>query len=296
MNKDHPLDCVIIGAGPAGLTAAIYLGRFRRRFEIVDAGMSRALLIPHSQNHAGFPDGISGHELLARMRTQAEKYGPSLTSGKVGALQKHSDGLFYTCMGDIEIPSRTVLLATGVTDIEPNLPGVSAGIRNGLLRHCPICDAYEVVNRKIAVFGKGEIALREALFLRTYTSDITLFTGEQEDVDPAIGTDINVVSGPLSGVLFRDREVIISTRDQTSVFDFAYSALGCTMHSDLAVAFGANVNSQNSLIVDQHQRTSVPGLFAAGDVVNSLNQISVAMGQAAIAATAIHNACQQCAF
>ena len=76
-----PLDCLVIGGGPAGLTAAIYLGRFRRRFAVVDAGDSRALLIPKSHNHAGFPEGIGGRELPARMRAQAENYGLALIKG-----------------------------------------------------------------------------------------------------------------------------------------------------------------------------------------------------------------------
>src|SRR5213079_1922817 len=92
--SEELIDCLVIGAGPAGLTAAIYLGRFRRSFAIVDAGSSRALLIPTSHNHAGFPDGIGGRELLARMRRQAEKYGASVINGTVSALEKDGDGWF----------------------------------------------------------------------------------------------------------------------------------------------------------------------------------------------------------
>jgi thioredoxin reductase (NADPH) len=84
---EEPLDCLVIGAGPAGLSAAIYLGRFRRRFVVVDAGESRALLIPKSHNHAGFPEGIGGRDLLARMRVQAEKYGPPSIKSEIETLE-----------------------------------------------------------------------------------------------------------------------------------------------------------------------------------------------------------------
>jgi thioredoxin reductase (NADPH) len=295
---DALLDCLVIGAGPAGLTAAIYLGRFRRSFAIVDAGSSRALLIPTSHNHAGFPDGIGGRELLARMRQQAEKYGASVISATVSALEKDEDGWFQARLPDSQLRARTVLLATGVTDIEPELPGLRAAVRSGLLRHCPICDGFEALGRRIAVLGHGDAALREAMFLRTYSADVTVFPGsgatDVAELGAALASGITVARDPISAIHFRDGEVVISTGDRTMSFDFAYSALGCSVHSDLARGLGASVTEAGSLIVDRHQCTSVPGLFAAGDVVDSVNQISVAMGQAAIAVTAIHNLCRGC--
>jgi thioredoxin reductase (NADPH) len=291
----EPLDCLVIGAGPAGLTAAIYLGRFRRRFVVVDTGDSRALLIPKSHNHAGFPQGIGGRELLARMRGQAEKYGLSLIQGKIETLEKTEDGLFRAGAQEFALHSRTVLLATGVTDIEPALPNVDAAIRNGLVRHCPVCDGYEAMDRRIAVLGTARLGVKEALFLRTYSTDITLFLGpdselDAEDLQRTRDAGIQLNAGPISEIRFQDDTVAISTCGRTQVFDTAYSALGCRVHSDLARSLGAGVNELGSLLVDAHQRTSIEGLYAAGDVVDTLNQISVAMGQAAIAATAIHNA------
>ena len=295
---DALLDCLVIGAGPAGLTAAIYLGRFRRSFAIVDAGSSRALLIPTSHNHAGFPDGIGGRELLARMRQQAEKYGASVITGTVSALEKDGDGWFRARLPDSQLRARTVVLATGVTDIEPELPGLTAAVRSGLLRHCPICDGFEALGRRIAVLGHGDAALREAMFLRTYSADVTVFPGTGAagfgELGAALASGITVARGPISAIHFPNGEVVISTGDRTTSFDFAYSALGCSVHSDLARGLGASVTEAGSLIVDRHQCTSVPGLFAAGDVVDSVNQISVAMGQAAVAVTAIHNLCRGC--
>jgi thioredoxin reductase (NADPH) len=289
----EPLDCLVIGAGPAGLTAAIYLGRFRRRFVVVDAGDSRALLIPKSHNHAGFPEGIGGRELLASMRVQAEKYGPPSIQSEIETLEQ-AGGMFRARSREREFRSRTVLLATGVTDIEPALPNVEAATRNGLVRHCAVCDGYEAMDQRIAVLGTAKLGVKEALFLRTYSADITLFLGPDSDLDAedlqrTRDAGIQVNAGAISQIRFRNDTVAISTRGQTQVFDTAYSALGCRVHSDLPRALGAEVNEVGSLVVDPHQRTSVPGLYAAGDVVDSLNQISVAMGQAAIAATAIHN-------
>src|SRR5690606_32642995 len=133
---EQPLDCLVIGGGPAGLTAAIYLARYKRRFLVVDAGESRCSLIPTSHNHSGFPDGINGFELLDRMAAQARKYGAAIDKGRVNQVHRAPDGTFVAIVGSHEARAKTVLLATGVIDIEPDLPDVENAVRRGLMRHC----------------------------------------------------------------------------------------------------------------------------------------------------------------
>src|SRR4051812_50060839 len=128
-------DCLIIGGGPAGLIAATYLGRFRRDVRLVDAGGSRASLIPTSHNYPGFPDGISGRELLVRLREQARRYGAQLTAGNVEHLEIAADGTFRARAGTETIEARTVVIATGSMDVEPSLPNIKNAIRSGLVRH-----------------------------------------------------------------------------------------------------------------------------------------------------------------
>jgi len=137
-------DCVIIGGGPVGLTAAIYLARFRLRTTVIDAGRSRAGLIPRTHNHAGFPNGISGGELLARMRQQADRFGVKFHRGSADTLTK-ADERFTANSGSLAVAARCVLLATGVTNTPPGMSAdVHAGaLRRSRLRYCPICDAYE---------------------------------------------------------------------------------------------------------------------------------------------------------
>lgn len=294
--SDQPLDCLVIGAGPAGLTAAIYLGRFRWRFLVIDGGASRASLIPVSHNHAGFPDGIHGDDLLSRMRAQTRKYGARVVQGAVDTLVR-TDGLFVAKAGDRDVQARTVLLATGVIDEEPELPNLSQAVQRGLIRHCGICDGYEVIGHKVGVIGHGESGMNEALFLQVYSSDLTLLslgrplnlTGEHRRRLEAAG--IAMIEEPVAHVACGgDRIDKLTLRDgRVLAFDTLYSALGSTARSALARDLGAALDGKNCVIADPHQRTSVEGLFVAGDVVSSLDQISVAMGQAAIAATAIHN-------
>jgi thioredoxin reductase (NADPH) len=293
------LDCLIVGGGPGGLTAAIYLARFRRQCLLVDGGASRAGWIPISHNHAGFPDGIAGPELLDRMRRQAARYGAPLRRGHVTSLQRGEAGGFVAVIdGDEQsIAARFVILASGVDDIEPPLPDIGDAIKRGLVRHCPVCDGFEVIDQRIGVIGHGASGVGEALFLATYSRDLTLLTLGQpmDDLSDATlarlhGRGVEVIETPLDEVAIAphgaaEARFADGSRRQ---FDTLYSALGCHVRSTLATALGAAADASNALVVAADQETSVPDLYAVGDVVASLNQISVAMGQAAIAATRIH--------
>lgn len=291
------LDCIVVGAGPAGLTAAIYLARFRRAATILDGGASRASLIPVSHNYPGFPEGISGGELLDRLRLQASRYGANVTPGVVSEVSLSPDGGFIVRTQDQTLQATKVLLATGVVDIEPDLPDIPDAIRRGYLRHCPICDAFEVIDRKVAVIGHGESHLEKARFLRTYTRDVTVLSlGKEMAVSKADRAEFQRMGVKLveEAVVKVEIEGGTITALQMSggsslQFDVLYSALGAKIRADLARGLGAAQEDDDDVIVNEHQQTSVCGLYAAGDVVSGLNQIIVAAGQAAIAATHIHN-------
>lgn len=294
---DGEVECLVIGGGPAGLTAAIYLARFRRRFLLIDARASRASWIPLSHNLPGFPDGISGPDLLARMRLQAQRYGAPLTEGDVRRLERQLDGGFFADLGTETVKARTVLLATGVEDLEPELPDLGNAIQNGLVRHCPICDAYEAIDQRIAIIGYGACSIREALLLRTYTADLTVLTlGRElelsrEDREALRTAGVRMVEEPVAQLTVSGNRIEAwrMRSGEVHAFDTIYSALGRRVRSDLARELGAEHDADGALLTDSHQRTSVPGLYAAGDVVQGLAQICVAMGQAAIAATTINN-------
>lgn len=292
------LDCVIVGGGPAGLTAAIYLARYRRAFRVIDAAASRASWIPLSHNHAGFPDGVTGPELLGRMGAQARRYGAEIAAGAVVDAVKEADGGFRLALDDgTALRTRTLLIATGVIDIEPELPDLHDAVKRGLIRHCPICDGYEVQNQHVAVILPPSRSVAEALFLRTYSRRVTALSlhgplrlpdAERRELAKAA---IEVVESRIVRVAAEDgRIAALHLADGRSLrFDTIYSALGTAPRSDLAKALGVRLAEDGRIVVGDHQATSVDGCYAAGDIVVGLNQISVAMGQAAVAATAIHN-------
>ena len=294
---DLDADCLVIGGGPAGLTAATYLGRFRRNVVLIDGGASRASWIPVTHNIVGYRNGITGPDLLRRMGDQADQYGARRISGDVEKLRSEAEGAFVATWQDGRVTASKVLIATGGLDVEPEISDVRAAVRDGLIRHCPICDAYEATGKRIALISYGKCRTKEALLLRGYTADLTVLTlGQTADLPQdeqriLLDAGINIVFHPISR-LSREKEQVAawySDKESPLVFDTIYSALGMNLRSELAVSLGAKVDIDGALVVDAHQQTSVAGLYAAGDIVCGLSQVSVAAGQAAIAATAINS-------
>ena len=295
---DEPeYDCLVIGGGPAGLTAAIYLARFHLALKVVDAGDSRAAWIPCTRNHAGFPNGISGVELLDRMKAQAQQFGAAIESERVTRLDR-IDGGFRATWGSGSASARTVLLATGTKNRRPPMDeGLhDEAVARGLIRYCPICDGYEVTDKKLGVIGDGAHGVAEAVFLRSFTADITLIAPDRaHDLAPAdqaalAALGIRTVDGPCHAVAALDDAIVVETPRGHHTFDSVYPALGSDVRTKLAGQIGVALGEATGCIVtDAHQRTSVPGAYAAGDVVLGLDQISHAMGEGGVAATTIRN-------
>ena len=292
--KDDP-EVLIVGAGPAGLTAATYLARFLRRVLVADGSAPRACWIPVSHNMPGFPAGITGEAILSRMREQATEYGAVIEAGVVESIRPEADG-FVARLNGRALRVRAVLLATGVVDNHPDLPGVERAIERALVRICPICDGYEARDKAVAVIGEDAKGVAEAAFLRTYSDRVALIhIAAPEALDAAARADlarlnIELVEAPIEDVTLEgDRVTAIGWRGEKRAFDLVYSALGTSPNAELAEALGARVGEDGRLVVGLRQTTSVPGLYAAGDVVRGLNQIAVATAEAAVAATAIHN-------
>jgi thioredoxin reductase (NADPH) len=290
-------DCVVIGAGPAGLTAALYLTRFRRSVLIADGGSSRASLIPRSHNFPGLPGGVHGADLLAQLRRQVEQYGPVQWAGAVQGLESAEEGHWRVQLADRWVQARTILLATGVVDRRPPLPDPEAAIQQGLLRFCPICDGFEAMLDRIAVIGEDDHAAREALFLRTYSPSVNLLClGSVKQISRDMGarlhaSGITVTAIDPASLRVEDGKLVAQRIGGTELapFDVVYGALGVEPQSKLARSIGLIADASSCIVVDHHQQTIVPGVYAAGDVVRGLDQISVAFGEAAIAASAIHN-------
>jgi thioredoxin reductase len=163
-----------------------------------------------------------------------------------------------------------------------------------VIRFCPICDGYEAIDKRVGVVGDLHSAGKKALFLRTYTKDVSVFvTSSKRTDDTRKALDegkLAVFDAPQKIKLDAAGRIDIETENgSVHDLDAIYPALGCTVRSELATSLGASCTDTGNLVVDDHQRTTVHGLYAAGDVVTDLHQLSVAFGHAAIAATDIHN-------
>ncbi|MBI3948070.1 MAG: NAD(P)/FAD-dependent oxidoreductase [Armatimonadetes bacterium] len=290
--------CVVIGGGPAGLTCALYLARFNCETAVVTRDDQRARLISRTYNVPGYPDGISGADLIERCREHARRYGVRLVDGDVDSVEGEVNDFRVRLSDGGEIPACHVVLATGVVDVPPDFPNAQRYVGRGL-RHCPVCDGYEANGRRLAIFGGGSKVARHALYLTTFTEKITILLngeGQEAEIDPSLREDlarhgIPVLSSRVVAVLDDGPEIRgFRLEDGTLIeVDRAYSALDVRPRSDVARKMEVRLDRQGYICVDAHGRTNVEGVYAVGDVVNrGYAQIIIGMAQAATAAIHIN--------
>jgi len=291
--KPMELDCIIVGGGPAGLTAATYLRRFHRRVVVFDDGRSRARWIPESHNCPGFPLGVSGTELLQRLRDQAANYGATFRPTRVSDLRPIPGGWEVEAKDGV-FSAPTVLLATGVVDRLPELASgdPEAALKSGLLRSCALCDGFEATDHRLAVVGPLTRAAANARYLSTFSANVSVVPiPDRGDSGSQTDTEGLVVLPSLRSLACRDDGWdLIDAYGDTHRFDFVYAAMGAPARGELARQAWAELNDEGAVLTNEHMETSRHGLYAIGDVVTDLNQIAVAFGHAAIAASAIHRA------
>lgn len=291
-------DCLVVGAGPGGLSAALYLARFRRRVLVLHDGKSRTLRIPKTHNVPGFPDGIAGPELIDRMMGHATRYGAVVREAEVVSAVRGTDRFELITRDGQRLSAPVLVLATGLFLNQIPLPGDvhEAAIHAGVLRYCPICDGHEHIGDRIGVVGCDEQGAREALFVRNYSDDVTLvprsFAELREDDRAALAkAGVRVIEQPVRR--FEPGEdtmrLWLEGENAPLEFDVVYPALGTRQRTQLASSLGVPLDENGAADVRAPYGTAVAGLYCVGDIVDGLDQISVAMGHGAIAATRAHN-------
>lgn len=291
-------DIIIIGAGPAGLTAALYAARFLRSTLVIHDSMPRAAQIPLTRNVPGYDAGVAGPDLLDRMSRHAEKCGARIVQGTVTDARRE-DGLFHlTAASGTTRSARALILATGVKQNQPPLAGDvhQRAVDAGVLRYCPVCDGYEHRGERIAVLGCDASGAAEALFLAGYSSNVTLLprrdvalsAEERRDLEQA---GIHVLGDAVTRFEPTDRHMILhfGAGRAPLAFDVLYPALGVRPRNELAQRLGLETGASGTTAESSPFGTDIPGLYCAGDLVEGLDQISVAMGHGAVAATKAHN-------
>lgn len=299
-------DCIVIGGGPAGLSAALFLARYRRRVLSFHHNSPRNL---YSHGVHGFlgHHGIMPDELLARGRDEVTKHGGLIVEGCVTKVERIADEHFRVSTGDEEdgsdaakqlFEARRILLATGLRDLTPDCPGFP-DFYGMTVHHCPDCDGYEVSERRVAVLSRGHEAVGFTLNLLTWTDKLTLLTnGDEGDITEEhlaklahfniplnnrriVGLEGDVEKKLIERVRFEDGEALEC--------DALFFNLGTEMSGDLHKQLGCKLDKECGLVsVDEEQQTSVPGVYAAGDITPHSQLAVVAASEGAMAAIHIH--------
>jgi thioredoxin reductase len=283
-------DVVIVGGGAAGLSAGLVLGRARRRVAVVDAGAPRNAPAAHMQGFLS-RDGMSPRDLLAAGRADVRRYGVELMEDRVDRIDP---GFVVQTAGGERLETRRILIATGVRDELPDIPGVRERWGRDLL-HCPYCHGWEVRDQPIGVLGTRADAVGHALLVRQWSDDMVLFshtlTLRTEALIKLAARGVQVVSGRVERlVIDRDRLTGVQLEDGREVARAAVFIRPVNVpHADgLVTALGCEVDAAGFPIVDGTGRTTAPGVWAAGNASDPRLQVIASAGNGSVAAIAIN--------
>jgi thioredoxin reductase (NADPH) len=287
-------DVVIVGGGPAGLSAAIYLGRAKRKVLVVDSNETMCRWEPHIENYLGFPESISGEELLKRGRQQADRYDiefvedrAETASGKLGKFGIQGKNNKYE--------AQRLLLATGIFHIPPAIPALECCLGHSMF-FCKDCDGFRVQGKRIGIFGTNNDTVEYALGMLVYSPCVFVMTnGSRPTWDKQHAKwleeyQINVLADRIEEVDHDNGHIrsIRFTEGQKLELDTLFTTRGDIVKNRLAAELSAELDDNGEVIVDKCMMTSVPGLYAAGCVTPANCQIIIAAGQGAIAAQSIN--------
>ena len=294
-------DVIILGAGPAGLTAAIYTGRAKLSTLVLEAAMvgGNAGIADLIENYPGFPEGINGSELMARFRQQAENCGAEIRYDEVLDIERSSRGILVkTRCG--ELTARAVLAATGARRRELQVPGEQEYLGRGV-SYCATCDGAFFRNSPVAVVGGGDSAVKEALYLAGIASEVYLihrregFRAHQALVERMHSNErivlklnqvVQGIEGDQSGV----KQLLVKDVNDGSIRTIPVEGVFVSIGMVPAVGFLENRLETDSgyIVVNEELMTSMPGVFAAGDICSKkVRQVATAVGDGALAGVAI---------
>ena len=323
MSSDRPYDVAIVGGGPAGLTAAIFLGRYLHRVALVDSGDPRHWETRKINGFLGLPD-VRPAELRGRGRDECRKYDVELIDGCVTRVRKEGDDRFlveYDPLpvtkaeldakgpgntrtdpldnepgpGNVTIEARRLLLAFGLKDEWPKVPGLRQ-VYGATAHVCPDCDGYDIRDKKVLVISTGRKAAGMALNLTTWTRDIVICTnGEPPELDEEQtakldALNIPVLVAPITRIHPHGDQIHAVEMDGGMQLDcdHIFFALSQRPADDLAFQLGCERDDEGHIVVDRHAHTSVYNVFAAGDIDPGAQLALVAAAEGAVAALAIH--------
>lgn len=283
---------VIIGAGPAGISAALYAARGNMNPLVINNGIGALEKAEKIENYYGLEQPLSGKELYERGISQVEALGVRILDAEVLGISGFDTFTVKTTAGDFDTVS--VILATGGKRSAPKIPGLKEFEGRGV-SYCAVCDAFFYRGKEVAVVGNGEFALHEAEELRNVTQDVTIYTDGKEpefsrEHPIAVNTmKIQAIEGDdkVSGLLMQSDIAAQDAEAPENSFypaDGVFVALGTAGSTEIARQMGAEITDKGNIKTDEEMATTIPGLFAAGDCTGGLLQVSKAVYEGSMAA------------
>lgn len=282
-------DVAVVGGGPAGLAAAVAVGRMNRRAVVFEAGTPRTAHAPCYHNYLGFPDGIPGERLLDLGHRHAERWGATIRKAAIARATETGrvghDRFRLETAEEETFTAAGIVLATGVKDRQPSCGSLYGETSEGV-HYCAICDGRETVGERAAVVGRDAHAVEMIDALRDFTGELHLLLDDDEDaLDPASAADlraweVEVLAGCLDEVECSEGRVRFRVRRGGWIdFPHVFLALGVTPRTRVAESLGCALDEDGYVRTVERQATTAPFVFAAGDCAGGLKQVSQAMAE-----------------
>jgi len=287
-------EALVVGGGPAGMTAALYTTRLGHSTAIINAGGGRAAMMKDTHNLIGVTEDTSGIEFLNTGWEQLEQYGSDIIRDKVTSTEKLSKNVFsVTTSSGESYTTENLVLATGFSDNTPDppLPPTGRG-----LHYCLHCDAYMFQDESVYVMGHNESAAHVAMIMLNFTDEVDLLTRghnpvwSDETEELLQKHPITLIHEEVSGIQKKEGWLNALEFEDGSVNEYkgGFAMYGSNYNNDLAKQLGCELNDDGTIVVDESNRTTIENVYAVGDIISGHNQIPVALGEGAKAGIDIH--------
>lgn len=291
-------DCIIVGGGPAGLNAAVVLGRCRRKVLLFDTGSHRNRY-SHGMHNYLTRDDIPPSQFLDISRSEIKKYGVGLLKRKIVLAQK-TEGVFHVKDEEGKIyHAKKLLIATGLSDKVPNIPGFKE-LYGKSVHHCPYCDGWEARNKEMGVYARDKNGFELALALKCWTDKVTYYVDGKNKLKPSeVETlslnNVSIISYPIERLRAAGDKLkaIVFKNGESRKCDVLFFVNGYDQQCNLAQTFGCNMTKKGVVLTNRYQQTNVEGLYVAGDASRDMHFVVVAAAEGAKAGVIINKELQK---